>query len=264
MSIALSVQRDQTRRPALVVAHPGHELRLFGWLAAHRPTVHILTGATRVGPERIEASAALVAEVGATKGRLFGGVPDRDVYAMVLAGDPGPFHEWTDRLRDAFVADDPSLVVVDAWQLYNVCHDLVHVMARVAAAEASRRLGRTLAVHDYPVVVDAVAGPAPSGPLVGGLRLDAGELARKMAAARAFPDVACELAEIVAHEGEDALARETLRSTLPLDQLVPAPGVKPAYEWYGEQRVAAGLYREVLRWSHVAPIVASLRDRAAV
>lgn len=251
------------RRPAFVIAHPGHELRLFGWLTAQRPTVHILTGVTRAGRSRIEASGALVDSLGATRGRLFGSIADREAYAMALAGDADPFHEWTDALRDALVADEPGLVVVDAWQLYNVCHDLVHVMARVAAAEASRRLGRPLPVHDYPVVVAAVAGPAPSGPVVDALTLDAAGVARKIAAARAFPDVGGELAEIVAHEGESALAREVLRSTLPLDALVPPPGVKPAYEWYGEQRVAAGRYRDVLRWSHVAPIVASLRKRVS-
>src|SRR3954452_22150108 len=96
-------------------------------------------------------------------GALFGEILDRELYELVLAGDAGPFHAWTDVLRDAWLAAPPRFVVTDAWQLYSVAHDLVHLMGRVAAHEAGLRLGAALACLDYAVVPREVAAQVRPG-----------------------------------------------------------------------------------------------------
>jgi len=51
----------------LVVAHPGHELRVWGWLCAVKPTVCVLTdGAGSGGEPRIAMTTTLLREAGAT------------------------------------------------------------------------------------------------------------------------------------------------------------------------------------------------------
>ena len=62
---------------------------------------------------------------------------------------------------DDFVRREIDLVVMDAWQYYNVAHDLTHLMARMAAERASAQLGRRIPVVDYPTVPDELAPGAP-------------------------------------------------------------------------------------------------------
>src|SRR5260370_6140515 len=52
-----ALQLGRGGRALLVVAHPGHELRLFGWLCSARPDVLVLTdGSGHSGRSRIEAT----------------------------------------------------------------------------------------------------------------------------------------------------------------------------------------------------------------
>ena len=55
----------------LVVAHPGHELRVYGWMMQARPVVHVLTdGSGADGESRIGSTTALRPDVGATRGSI--------------------------------------------------------------------------------------------------------------------------------------------------------------------------------------------------
>jgi len=246
-------------RTGLVIAHPGHELRLSHWVAARRPTVHILTAGSRNGDDgtRVEASRRLAARLGATPGEVFGQRLDREVYAWIMAGDPAPFAALADELAESFVRQDLTTVVTDAWQLYNPVHDLWRLTAQAAASLASERLARPVQCLDYPVVPRSMAQRSP-GPLRLEIRLSPDEVDAKLALAADYPAIAGEVAELLAAGGRGFLASETLHDPRPLGELTPAPGEVPLYEQYGEARVAAGRYGAVLRWRHVAPIAAAL------
>ncbi|HEX8245140.1 MAG TPA: hypothetical protein VF541_16635, partial [Longimicrobium sp.] len=48
--------------PALVVAHPGHELRVYGWMERARPLVFVLTDGSGSGSEgRLESTTGVLA-----------------------------------------------------------------------------------------------------------------------------------------------------------------------------------------------------------
>src|SRR5438105_9826273 len=75
-------------RALLVVAHPGHELRLFGWLCSARPDVLVLTdGSGHSGRSRIEATRNVLLMTGARAGAVFGEFTDRQLYAALLQAD---------------------------------------------------------------------------------------------------------------------------------------------------------------------------------
>lgn len=249
----------EARPTALAVAHPGHELRLLKWIEQTRPSVFILTSGSRSGTSRsrVEASRGLARELGATPAEVFGQHLDREVYEWILAGEAAPFHDLARQLADSFVARGIGRVVTDSWQFYNAVHDLWHLTVRLAAEDAAARLGHAIEVLDYPVV-PTVMGICRPGPERLRLTLTEAEVARKLSLAHAFPEIADDLAEVIAVGGPDVLARETLHDPLPLRDLRPAPGEKPLYEQYGEARVAGGLYASVLRWSHVEPIALAL------
>ncbi|WP_204317549.1 hypothetical protein, partial [Klebsiella aerogenes] len=76
-----------------------------------------------------------------------------------------------------------------------------------------------------------------------------------------YPDIKAEFQEVVRIEGLDASRTETLFRPPPVDVLLRKPASKPAYEHFGELRVARGLYNAVLRWHHVEAILRPLQGR---
>jgi len=245
---------------ALAVAHPGHELRLVSWIARVKPTVFILTAGSRngAGRTRVESSRLLVERLGATPGALFGDHLDRDAYAWIMAGDEARFTSLASDLADSFVRQGVRTVVTDAWQLYNVVHDLWHLTVRAAVTLASNQLGRAIQCLDYEVVPASMAARA-AGPVCYRHDLTPPEVAAKLGLAAEFPEIADDVADVLRAGGAEFLASETLHELRPLVELFPQAGEKPLYERYGEERVADGLYKSVLRWAHVEPIVPALQ-----
>jgi hypothetical protein len=83
-------------RAALVVAHPGHELRVHHWLERARPLVLVLTdGSGHTEHSRLQRTTALLERAGATPGRIYGRLSDRDLYRAILSGDA--VHEFNGR-----------------------------------------------------------------------------------------------------------------------------------------------------------------------
>lgn len=240
---------------ALVIAHPGHELRLSAWVGRARPTIHILARGSRSGRSeaRIEASRAVVVTLGATAGDPFGAAWDVDLYAAIMASDPAPFLALADALAATFRSGRTRCVVADGWQNYNPVHDLTHLVARVAAAEAGAEL---LA---FPVVIGDLAH-APPGAVVETVVPDADEQRLKRELIERYPDIAGDVAGLVAAAGDAAFGVETLHAPPPLDGLLPGDA-PPWYETWGEGRVAAGIYADCLRWGHMAPVVDALAAR---
>src|SRR3954463_330922 len=69
----------------LLVAHPGHELLLHGWICRNRPVVHVLTdGAAHSADTRLGKAAALLRDAGARAGTIFGRLSDAEAYTMIL------------------------------------------------------------------------------------------------------------------------------------------------------------------------------------
>lgn len=247
------------RRAALVIAHPAHEIRVLQWFSQTRAHAYVLTQGSRSGTEttRRRASENLINAVGGIMSG-WGGVWDRDLYRDLLNGAAEPFERWTEELADDFVRREVDVVVADAWQFYNVAHDLTHLMARLAAARASATLGRAVAFFDYPVVPDAMAPGMPVQRAAATLSLSNTEAMAKKKAVAAVADIVGDAADVEAVEGGDAFAREVFREPPTLEMLVRTPRETPLYERFGEQRVQSNIYYDVIRWSHVSAICDAL------
>src|ERR1700733_3513174 len=89
--------------PALVVGHPGHELKMFGWIAEHRPQVHVITdGSGRQGVSRLPSTAKLLSAMDAKPGEIFGAVSDAGVYRALLETNIQFFLDILYGLADSF------------------------------------------------------------------------------------------------------------------------------------------------------------------
>ena len=89
-------------RAALVIAHPGHELRVHGWLEQARPEVFVLTdGSGHTGRSRLASTSRLLARAGARPGCIYARLTDRDLYATLLDGQLDVFVRLAVELGEA-------------------------------------------------------------------------------------------------------------------------------------------------------------------
>src|SRR6478609_9844484 len=72
---------------ALIIGHPGHELRVLGWVRAAKPLVAVLTdGSGADGAPRIDQTTQLL-DHGLPRSASYGLASDREVYRAILEQD---------------------------------------------------------------------------------------------------------------------------------------------------------------------------------
>lgn len=244
---------------ALVVAHPGHELRVHGWVERSRPVAFVLTdGSGARGRSRLASTSRVLERAGATLGAIYGRFTDRDLYAALLARDTGLFVKLADELFVELARLDVELVAADALEGFNPVHDVCRLVVDAAVERAGRR-GRV--IENLAFSLEAALSAPESHSDVVRIELDEAAFARKLAAAKSYAELDDEVERALALEGTEVFRSE---------QLWPAPfaprgggdGV-PHYERVGEQRRAEGVYEFVIRrHEHIDPIARALRDFA--
>jgi len=255
-------------RSLLLIGHPGHELRLYGWLARARPLVCILTdGSGSDDVPRLDATLEILRDLAVPVGPICGEFSDRNIYAHLLAQSGDVFAELCDRVTDLLVGQRIDTIVSDGIEGYNPTHDLCHAIA-AASVRAARRRG----ANPSHLCIPLIGGPGEfadgASPLVREIALDAALHARKMTAvhdyaARSGATLQREVAEIVREHGEDAFAHEYLfdaeSPTWP-EWVARFAADKPYYETYGRAQVAAGRYEFLISFDdHVRPVVDRLQ-----
>jgi hypothetical protein len=230
----------------LLVAHPGHELLLHGWISRNKPVVHVLTGGTR-----LERTAELIRDLGARSGAIFGRLSDREAYEMILERNTALLVSLVEELAAQLERDRPAIIVGDAAEGYNPVHDLCRFIAGAAVAMA----GVPTKQYEYAVVDH----PHSSGAAAIVVDLDAAEYAAKMERARGQAALLPDIDELLSRHGADAYRREALCRVVDWAALDGA-AAPPLYERYGEERVAAGRYTKVIRRrEHMLPLRDALR-----
>ena len=248
----------------LVVAHPGHELRVYGWMMQARPVVHVLTdGSGADGESRIGSTTSLLQEVGATRGSIYGRMSDREIYRRMLAGDHARFIALAEELAAALVRDDAVLVAGDAVEGFNPSHDLCRYVINAAVRLASSA-GRS--IDSYAFALDGAPDSCPGEPCdTLRVQLDDQMLDRKLRAAHDYTELRSEVESALQRFGREPFRSECL---CPVDLADPYgwdPDHVPYYETYGARRVAKGTYEHVVTFrEHVKPLADALWCHRAV
>ena len=250
------MRRPESRgRPAptaLVVAHPGHELRVFGWMERVRPTVFVLTdGSGSTAQSRLDTTARLLAATSASRGSLFGRFTDRALYSALIDGRTDLLLDAAFELADALRACRIEVVAGDAAEGFNpghdVCRFILDAAVRLATDGASPLRNLEFSLVDAP---GALAGATD----VECVELDPPALARKLAAAAAYEELRVEVDQAIASFGAVAFAREVLAPARTAAAVRLWDDEPPFYERHGQRRVAEGVYGEALTWAdHVRP-----------
>lgn len=245
-------------RAALVVAHPGHELRVFHWFESVRPTLFVITdGSGRSGSSRLSSTTLLLNSVGAEPGSFYGRFTDREIYEAILRGDSDLFVTLSRELARFMCANDIELVAGDALEGYNPTHDLCRLIIQTAVQIANRSRRCNPASYDFPLFgnPDRTTGEEDLR-----IELDDDAFARKIAAARSYEGLESEVTRAISYTPVDKFRIECLRFVGKMDIDIESD-VKPIYERYGEQQVKAGFYRDVVRLrEHILPLHNALRS----
>lgn len=266
-------------RAALVVAHPGHELCVHGWLETARPTVFLITdGSGRSGKSRVASTTQVIAAAGAKPGSIYGRFPDSAIYRALLGRDESLFLRCVEELAEALVRERIDYVVGDSVEGYNPVHDACRLVIN-AAVELTNRGGGRVENFDFALIGRQDAYPAAPEALW--LRLDDEAFERKLSAMRAYPELADEvhagldgerlkilrtygdlfedLKPVLEGLGEEAFRIECLR---PAGRASGEPDFSeraPFYERYAEKLVEQGRYDSVIRYrDHIRPLADAL------
>jgi AcrR family transcriptional regulator len=263
----------------LFVAHPGHELCVHGWLSSTQPKVFVLTdGSGRGGQSRIGSTSKVLDEVGAQPGSIYGHFTDAELYELILRRDFQPLLRIIDEFADAIVTERPSTVAGDAIEGYNPSHDLCRLIIN-ASVTIARRSGCEVVNRDFLLARPHAVGTESRAV---NFELDDAAFARKLGAARAFPELQSEIEAALAGEllsfrkypqlgswmnannGDSNVYRnEVLRLVHENGYEEEFPNEVPFYERYGELRVADGFYHSVIRLrEHMVPLAEALRHFA--
>lgn len=255
---------NNSHRCALVLGHPGHELKVFGWMSEYKPRVFLITdGSGHQGLPRTLSTAALLTELGSEPGELFGALSDGEIYRAMLDTDVRLFLNLVDRIADSFLKHKISLVAGDAAEGFNPTHDLCRALINAAVVKTQRATGRTIANFEFSLTEWEQNSPEPQhDDHCHHFLLDDPLLASKLAAAAAYVELKNEVRMAIALRGKEYFRVECLRGVVePAAAWNGSP--KPAYEAWGQHRVQEGKYRAVIRFDqHIRPILEAILEHA--
>jgi len=249
-------------KAALIIAHPGHELRVHGWLELARPTVFVLTdGSGHTGQSRLHLTSQILARAGAMAAEIYGRLTDAMLYTALLDHRFDLFFNLVERLSQALVREKIAYVVGDASENYNPGHEVCRLLIDAAVERANHAAGRQVRNFDFLLIGPPDDCPAQLRDRAIWLELDDEAWERKLAAARGYSAIADDVSAALGGMGAEAFRIECLRP-VEIDRVHARPEQEmPFYERYGEQQVAAGYYRRVLRYrEHVMPLAAALNE----
>jgi hypothetical protein len=245
---------------ALVIAHPGHELRVYRWLELARPVFFVLTdGSGRRQQSRLPSTTAVLLKAGARPGCLYGFFTDAQSYAAILGGDVKSLSQFARKLASAFIEGNVGYVVGDALEGFNPSHDLCRYLINAAVASVEKQRRRVLGNFDF--LLDGRADLCPEVLRAGAIRIDLDEtdMQRKLTAVEGYPELRAEAQAAFARFGTQSFLTEYLRPVNSLQGMLQLEVDPPYYERYGQKQVAAGYYQQVIRYrQHMRPSVRGL------
>jgi hypothetical protein len=250
------------RRWALIVGHPGHELRVWKWMRTVAPVVAVMTDGSGHGADsRLELSRAECRRAAARVSRWFGVATDTQIYQAIIEHDVQFFVRLSDALAALLVDEAIDCVAGDATEGYNPTHDVCRLIIDRAVRIA---LGaRALTNFAFPLVGSGF--PCDSHPDAVHVNLSPADLALKIAACQHYAAAAggtllAEVTTMLREQDAATLSRESLTPVVDRGAAPYPADYQPFYERHGEKQVAAGLYQVVIRYGeHIVPIARALQ-----
>jgi len=181
---------------------------------------------------------------------------DVDLYNAVLGFNYRPFIDLVDQLAAAILQAQVDCIAGDAEEGYNPGHDTCRLIIDAAVKLAKRKSRKPIRNYDFTLAGPPDLCPEELRSHSLWLHLDDEAFARKLSAARNYPELQAEVE--TALNGASRFRVECLRpiNSHTIRSLADEP---PYYELYGERQVKSGYYKQVLRYNeHMLPLARAL------
>ncbi|QIL69778.1 hypothetical protein G7048_05005 [Diaphorobacter sp. HDW4B] len=254
-------------KPLLLIAHPGHELRIFEWVRRSRPHVVVLThGDGSIGQPRLADTEHLLEQINVqVRTDWLQPVSDASVYKALLEGDVSLWHGWLAQLARVTTVEHIDCIVADQAEGYNPSHDLCRAMANCLVQEL-RHAGKSVTSLEFPLIGHS-CDPTRQHDVGVEVTLSHDELQHKLAIMRNYakqtsPVLERELQTMLDTFGEDSFAKECLypAAQTPYESN-ELPSAMPEFERIGEERFRTGVYQHVIRAEHLRRLVQDMLHR---
>lgn len=246
---------------ALVIAHPGHELRVHGWASNYLPRTYVITdGSGHTGISRLGSTKNVLRGLGSVPGEVFGMFSDREIYDAVREHDSFLFQRLVDSLAGSFIAHDIDMVAGDAIEWFNPTHDVCRMLINVAVDVVYLSTGRQIANYEFCLTEWEQGREESHDERCWHLQLQDDRLQDKLRAAANYVELRDEVEQAISARGQQHFRLECLKR-VPASVSIAVPVTKPFYEICGEKRVIDGTYHSVIRYEeHIAPLQLALCD----
>lgn len=252
------------KKAAMVIGHPGHELRAFKYIKEFKPDVFILTdGSGSVNEPRLYQSIRLIEANGARYMESFPAIPDREMYRMILENQTEKILAIKARLKSFILEAGYDCIVGDALEGFNPTHDLCRYLINGIITDIKEETGLSIRTYDF--LLDEAPNNIPQSSNHQGisLELSPAEFDEKLEAANNYPELKYEVEYAINRFGREAFYWESFRKVNDLSEIRNWKGEEPYYETFGRKRIEEGLYSDLITFDHhLKPIaLACIRSR---
>lgn len=250
-------------KSVLILGHPGHELRVLGWMKAAKPWVIVLTdGSGHTSEPRVGLTRDLIDEAGARPAEIFGTFTDEQIYKAILDQDFSFFRQIQKGIATFLAEIEIEVIVGDAIEGYNPSHDLCRCLIEGAVAEVQQTTGTTPLNYEFPLV----AHPAVWSDQQGSECFRLNNADEKWKRERIFEyartvggTLLTEVESFLEEFGPNALAEEWLTASQSATSLAQYKQTQPYYEKHGQKQVEAGYYKQAILFNeHILPVINAL------
>lgn len=241
---------------ALILGHPGHELRVFHFLEKYKPRVYILTdGSGQSQESRLYNSLRVIEQAGASIGPVAGKFTDKEIYQIIRELDPIPLFKTIDEITEDMICHNIDAVAGDSIEGFNPTHDLCRYMINCIIRNYEKRVQKT--IPNFEFYLDGPPHICPEGLKEESLwlRLSDEEFERKYEACKNYPEIIKDTEALIAKHGKAMFQVECLWPVKNPDIYAAWTTPEPYYEVYGKKKISAGAYQEVITYqSHLLPL----------
>jgi hypothetical protein len=244
-------------KTALIIGHPGHELRAYTFVKKYKPDVFILTDGSGLNKaSRIHETIRILDSLGAKFQDSIRIFTDIELYNIILEQDLSEILLYKNSLKDIIIRNQYDIIVGDALEGFNPTHDICRYLINGIVSDISVN-NNLEEILNYDLVLDSAPNNISIDNNVEGLsfQLSYEEFQMKVNAAMNYPELKYEVDTAIEKYGKEVFSWESFGRVSDLNQISNWDTLKPYYECFGEKRVGEGSYSRVITFeNHIRPI----------
>ena len=249
---------------ALIIGHPGHELRIYRFLEIYRPRVYVITdGSGSSQKSRIQNTLKTIIHAGAIASPVMGRFTDKELYNIIREKNKEPLIHLLDDIISDMEIHKINAFAGDALEGYNPTHDLCRYMINAINRIFGLKTGKE--IPNFEFSLDGPPHKSPGRSIGEPIQLDLNEedLGRKFVAAHNYPELLEEVKKVLELYGKSPFRTEYLWPVEHPDDYQSWIMDKPFYETWGKQKVNSGTYKDLITYQgHLKPLAEFLTSHS--